>query len=135
MPATKRSWRASILECGDTFLTGDGEEDNFHLWVVVTPANEGEVVTVCVVTAHKRSERLVVLNIGDHPFIRHESVIAYHFSKIRMVSDIEELLGKGIAKKREPVTPELLNRIQAGLVDSDFTPNYVRAFYREVSRN
>jgi hypothetical protein len=81
-----------MLNCGDTFLTGDGEEDNFHLWIVITSANEGEVVTVCVVTAHKRSERLVVLNPGDHPFIQHETVIAYLYSKIRAVPDIEELL-------------------------------------------
>jgi hypothetical protein len=121
-----------MLNCGDTFLTGDGEEDNFHLWIVITPANEGEVVTVCVVTAHKRSERLVVLNQGDHSFIQHESVIAYHYSKIRTVPDIEELLNKGIAKKRDPVSPELLKRIRAGLVESDFTPNGVRAYYSEV---
>ena len=69
-----------MLDCGDTFLTGDGDEDNFHLWVVITPAIEGEVITVCVVTALKRSERLVVLNKGDHPFIQHESVVAYYFS-------------------------------------------------------
>jgi len=121
-----------MLDCGDTFLTGDDDEGNFHLWVIITPVIEGEVVTVCLVTAHRKSERLVVLNQGDHPFVQHESVIAYYFSKIRMVSDIEELLIKGIARKREPVTPDLLRRIQAGLIDSDFTPNNVRAFYREV---
>lgn len=121
-----------MLNCGDTFLTGDGEEDNFHLWVVITPPTEGEVVTVCVVSAHKRSERLVVLNQGDHPFIQHESVIAYLHSKVRSVLDIEEILNKGIAKKRDPFSPELVRRFQAGLLESDFTPNGVRAYYREV---
>lgn len=121
-----------MLSCGDTFLTGDGDEDNFHLWVIVTPANQGEVITVCVVTAHKRSERLVVLNQGDHPFVQHESVIAFRHSRIRSVSDIEELLHAGTAKRRDPVSPQLLARIQAGLVDSDFTPNGVRAYFREV---
>lgn len=33
------------------------------------------------------------------------------------------------AKMREPVSPELLRRIRAGLRDSDFTPNGVRHFY------
>ena len=123
---------ASTLKCGDTFLTGDGNEDNFHLWIVLTSPNEGEVVTVCLVTAHKRSERLVVLNKGDHPFVQHESVIAYGFSQIRSVEDIQELLRSGAAKPRDPVSPELLKKIRAGLVDSDFTPNGVRAYYRLV---
>ena len=125
----------STLNCGDTFLTGDGDEDNFHLWVIITPPQAGEVVTVCIVTAHRRSERLIVLNAGDHPFIKHESVVAYYFSKIRMVEDIEEMLARGLAKKREPVNPELLRRIQTGLLDSDFIPNAVRAYYSSVKTN
>jgi hypothetical protein len=121
-----------MLSCGDAFLTGDGEEENFHLWIVVTPMRGGDVVTACLVTAHKKSERLMVLNRGDHPFIRHESVIAYGFSKIRTVADIEELLKTGVAVKRDSVSPGLLKRIQAGLLDSDFTPNGVRAYYRQA---
>lgn len=121
-----------MLKCGDTFLTGDGDEDNFHLWIIITPPSEGEVVTVCVMTAMKRSERLTVLNKGDHPFIKWESVIGYGFSKIRSVAEIEAAICSGVAKQREPVDGEVLNKAQAGIVDSDFTPNGVRHFYREV---
>jgi hypothetical protein len=121
-----------MLNSGDTFLTGDGDEDNFHLWIIVTPVTEGEVITVCMVTAIKKSERLVVLENGDHPFIKHESVIAYRYSRIRTVEDIEELLEKKQARKKEPTSEALLKRIQAGLMDSDLTPNGVRAYYRSV---
>jgi len=38
----------------------------------------------------------------------------------------------GNAKMREPVSPELLRRIRAGLRDSDFTPNGVRHFYSSL---
>lgn len=121
-----------MLECGDTFLTGDGDEDNFHLWIIVTPPAEGEVVTVCMVTATKKTERLVRLQPGEHPFIKHESAISYGFSKIRIVADIEALLANDLARQKDPMPPDALRRIQAGLVDSDFTPNGVRAFYRFV---
>lgn len=119
-----------MLSCGDTFLTGD--DDNFHLWIIITPPNEGEVVTVCVVTAHKRSERLVVLNKGDHPFIDHESVVAYLYSKIRAVADIEAALVTGAAKKREPIAEPILKRAQSCLIESDFTPNGVRHYFKSV---
>jgi hypothetical protein len=121
-----------MLECRDTFLTGDGDEDGFHLWIVITPPSEGEVVTVCVVTAHRRSERLVVLDDGDHPFIGHESVIAYAHSKIRAVADIEAAFSSRVAKKREPISLELLRKIQSGLADSDFTPNNVRHYFKAI---
>jgi len=121
-----------MLKCGDTFLTGDGDEENFHLWVIVTPPAEGEVVTVCMVTATRKTERLLHLRPGDHPFIKHESAISYGFSKIRMVADIETLLANGSATSKEPMPADVLRRIQAGVVDSGFTPNGVRAFYRAV---
>lgn len=53
-----------MLKCGDTFLTGDGDEDDFHLWIIVPPPSEGEVVTVCMVTTTKKTERLVQLIPG-----------------------------------------------------------------------
>lgn len=121
-----------MLNCGDTFLTGDEDNDIYHLWIVITAPSEGEVVTVSVTTAIKRSERLVVLNPGDHLFVKHESVIAYSYSKIRLVSDIELLISTGNAKRREPVSDALLRRVRAGLLDSDFTPNGVRSFYKSV---
>lgn len=121
-----------MLNCGDTFLTGDEEDLDLHLWIIISPPSEGEVVTVSVTTRRKRSEALVVLHPGDHPFIAHESVIAYSYARIRTVEDIEAALLNGTAKKREPVSEQLLKRAQAGLLDSDFTPNGIRHFFREV---
>jgi hypothetical protein len=120
-----------MLSCGDTFLTGDGSED-LHLWIIITPPTEGEVVTVCMVTAHKKSERLVVLNVGDHPFIKHESIIAYRWSRIRAVDEIETAFLTKAAKQREPMSESLLKKMQNGLLDSEFTPNGVLHYYKSV---
>jgi hypothetical protein len=121
-----------MLNRGDTFLTGDEQEDTLHLWIILTPPSEGEVVTASVTTKRRNSERLVELHPGDHPFIVHDSVIAYSYTRIRTVEEIEIALASGAAKIREPVTPELLRRICSGLLDSDFTPNGVRSFYKDM---
>jgi len=121
-----------MLNCGDTFLAGDDDSDDFHLRIVITPPNQGEVVVVCVVTAHKRSEELVVLNQGDHSFIKHKSVIAYRWSEIRSVADIEGAIENGAAKKREPIRDDILKKAQACLLESAFTPNGVRHYFQAV---
>lgn len=118
-----------MLNCGDTFLTGDNETDDWHLWIIITPPSEGEVITVSVTTRHKKSESLVVLRAGDHPFIKHDSVVAYRYSMIRTVEDIEAAIANGSAKQREPVSAALLSRVQNGLLDSEFTPNGVKHYY------
>jgi hypothetical protein len=121
-----------MFTCGDTFLAGEEDDQDLHLWIIVTPPYQGEVVTVSVTTKRRTSETLVVLPGGCHPFINRDSVISYGYSKIRFVSDIEAAVQNGTAKKREPVSPELLKRVQTGLRDSDFTPNGVRHFYKDV---
>ena len=123
------------MNCGDTFLTGDEEDDDYHLWIIITPPYEDEVVTVSVTTRRKRSETLVVLQAGDHPFLRHESVIPYAFARIRNISDIAAAISNDMAKKRETASKVLLNRAQAGLLESDFTPNGVKSFFKEVMNN
>jgi hypothetical protein len=121
-----------MLNCGDTFLIEDEDGLDRHLWIVITPPTEGEVVIVTVTTQRKRSETLVVLRKGDHPFIVHDSVIAYAYSRIRAVDDIESAIENGTAKQREPVSEAVLKKVRAGLIDSDFTPNGVRSYYKDV---
>jgi hypothetical protein len=69
-----------MLSCGDTFLTGDEEDEDLHLWIIISPPKEGEVVTVSVTTRRSKSEALVVLAPGDHPFVKHQSVCLQLFS-------------------------------------------------------
>lgn len=123
-----------MLSCGDTFLAGnDDHDEDFHLRIIITPPNEGEVVVVCVVSAHKRSEQLVVLNDDkDHSFIKHKSVIAYRWSEIRAVADIETAIQNGTAKKREPIRTDILKKAQDCLLESIFTPNGVRQYFKQV---
>lgn len=90
------------------------------------------MAVVSVTTRIRTSETLVVLQPGDHPFIRHESVIGYRYSDIMTLTKIENIIATGRAKRREPITEALLGRIRAGLLESDFTPNGVRQFVKAV---
>jgi hypothetical protein len=74
------------------------------------------------------------LRPGDHPFIVRDSVIAYSYARIRTVEEIEVAVASSAAKLREPVSPELLTRVCNGLMDSDFTPNGVRHFYKSIQK-
>jgi len=119
-----------MLACGDTFLIEDEDGPESHLWIVITPPSEGEVVIVSVTSSRKKSETLVTLNKGDHPFIEHDSVIAYRYSRIVTTESIETAIRNGTARRREAVSAKLLKRAQEGLLESDFTPHGIKALYR-----
>lgn len=122
-----------MLKCGDTFLIEDEDGPECHLWIVITPPSEGEVVIVSITTKRQRSETLVVLKKGDHRFIDRDSVIAYHHSKVVTVESIETALRNGTAKRHDPASSKLLQRAKAGLLESDFTPNGVRSLYKTLT--
>lgn len=117
------------MVCGDTFYAGDTGDDEPHLNIIITPPEAGEVITVPVTTKRKNSEALVQLAVGDHPFIKWQSVISYFYARIRAVEEIEEALRCGEAIQKDPVNADLLKKIRMGLRDSDFTPNGVRHYY------
>jgi mRNA-degrading endonuclease toxin of MazEF toxin-antitoxin module len=119
-----------MLTCGDTFLIEDVDGPECHLWIVITPPGEDEVVIVSVTTKRQKSETLVILKKGDHPFIEHDSVIAYKYSKVVTVESIETALKNGTAKRHQPASDSLLKRAQQGLLESDFTSHGVRSLFR-----
>ena len=111
-------------------MLDDDDAAKEHLHVVLTnPTPEGEVVTVAICTRQRWSETLVCLEAGDHPFIRHASIVAYRFARMRKCAAIELALARGQARSREKVSSQLLKRMQQALVDSDFVSNEVRAFF------
>ena len=122
-----------MLGCGDCFLAGEDEDEKLHLRIVVTPPTpDGCVVTASVTTRRRHSETLLILQPGDHPFIRHESTVSYRYSELAWVHEIEAAIASGNARRREPISAHLLKRVQDGLLDSDFTPNGVRQFAKEI---
>jgi hypothetical protein len=123
-----------MIHCGDTFFLEDEDGYDSHLWIVVTPPKDGEVAIVCVTSERIHSETTVRLKVGDHPFLRHASVISYRHSRVTTVEEIEKNVKNGIAKSLAPASDALVKRAQSGLVDSDFTPNGVRYYYRNTMR-
>ena len=121
-----------MIICGNAFLTEDEDGYNCHLRIVITPPRYGEVVTVSITTERARSEMLVRLKKGDHPFIEHDSVISYAYSTVTTVEEIETAVKSGTAIPRPDASAKLVQRAQDGLIESDRTPNWVKQRYREI---
>jgi hypothetical protein len=116
---------------GDTFLFCDKDDEEAHLNIVITePTSTGEVITVAVTTRHKKSDAMVPLEVGDHPYIKHPSVLTFAYAKIRTITAIEKVIENGDAKKCEPMDEKFLRRARSALTESEFTPYEVVEFYR-----
>jgi hypothetical protein len=123
-----------VLSCGDTFLMPKSSRATEHLWVVITQPEPGASLAVCVsiTTRRSNSELTVILYPGDHPFIRHESVVHYADAQILDLDHVQRALDAHISgivcTQHQPCNQALLMRIQQGLLISKLVPNNVKAF-------
>ncbi len=104
-----------------------------HLWILVTDPVGEPLQTIIVAVSTKRfyKDSTVVLNRGAHPWVRHESVIFYDHALIPEVHHLNEAVRRRIAERHQPCTPDLLRRVQDGLLSSPRTPKRVKRFYKD----
>lgn len=101
-----------------------------HLYIVLThPDGEPEKIVIVNLTSYRRgSDTTVVLEPGDHPYIRHKTVVNYKDARIAPVEPIERLLWRQDYELLEDFDAGLVGQLQQGLMDSPFTPNRVKTY-------
>jgi hypothetical protein len=120
---------------GDTFMIEDDHGTCEHLHVVLTePSLAGEVITASISTRRRWSEALIFIQVGEHPWIRAESIVPYRYASIRPCKGIEAALADGTARVKEPASDALVKKMCGGLIESTFTHPDVTAFYKAVSK-
>jgi hypothetical protein len=62
------------------------------------------------------------LNVGEHPFLKWNSVIDYAYARITPISNLEYCLKTNTIKKDSPVSGQLLKKIQDGALASPSIP-------------
>lgn len=105
----------------------------WHLFFVVTdPDPTTKVVTVMLVTERPHTDHTCILDVGDHPFVRHRSSVDYGTARFAPVRKLEEAVRRARASFDADLSDDLLERVRAGLLASGRTPNDVAAHVRAV---
>lgn len=121
----------SIVRAGSTLLLAEPPLNKPHLWVVLTdPDSEGRVVAVMLRTATRFTDETLMLQPGDHPFVRHETSVHYSTARWFAVPALDDAMKRGRCHMRDEVSPELLARCCDGLLRSPFTVHAVAEFCR-----
>ena len=111
------------LKVSDTFfMSGTGGVANpagAHLMVCVGMTLDGGALIVPIVSRHDYSDTSCLIEVGDHPFIKHPSCAAYDFVRKISLASINADIASGMIKTRESVSAEVLTRLQVGIVTSD----------------
>ena len=121
------------LQCGDTFLMPKTSDAIEHLWIIVAEIDPATRKAICVNVTSERydSDKTCQLVKGEHRFVTHASVIYYKDAREQDLSLVETAINSGIKKfvctAHDRCTPEVLKRVQQGLIDSKQTPKGIKA--------
>ena len=80
-----------VVSAGETYKLRKPGDDTPHLWAVITnPDQDDNVVIVNLTTRQPHSDDTVVLSRGEHPFVRHETVISYQDARLVKTSALTQ---------------------------------------------
>ena len=100
-----------------------------HLWIVLTePDEELNVVIVNLTTRRSGSDTTVILNQGDHPFIRHPTVVHYSDARKAPAKALQQIANRPEYDYHDDLEDEILERIKEGLFQSQETKPAIRDY-------
>lgn len=110
------------MNLGETFLNFDFGD---HLWMVLShPDAEGRIA-IANLTTHGRSPicqmgGCVVVTVGEHSWVKRESCVYYRKADLTPTEPLDRFKETGTLDQSDPLSPELLRRIQHGALQSRF---------------
>ena len=121
------------MNAGDTLHIANPGSTQKHLYVALTdPDSGGRLVIANVTSQGHGKDQSCVLNVGDHPFIKRESVINYADALIPREADLREAVQTGIAQSDAAVSPRVLAKIQAGALASPHAESDIKAAVKKA---
>lgn len=115
------------IQPGNTFLD---TSDTPHLWIVVAgPDAASRVILLSFTSVKGRDDRTTVRDVGEHPFLTRQSVIAYKYPMYVEIIEFEQLIAHGSFVCREDCSPALLKRVAAGILKSQSMPTGIANAY------
>lgn len=117
--------------CGCSFYIGG------HLWLVVAelPNSPIQLVIVNLTTRKSESDTTVILKTGDHPFVKHETVINYSDARLISKPDLITRIEEKFFATDQIFADEILRIIQQGLLNSPYTPKGIKESCRSRFAN
>lgn len=107
------------MKAGETFHARSPSSSRTHLYIAITdPDPNGQFVIANVTSQSPSKDQSCVIDVGDHPFIRQESVINYAEALITNENAVQAGARGGVLKYDAAVTPGALAKIQAGALAS-----------------
>lgn len=105
-----------------------------HLFVIITDtcdAGQNLIVPVCSIKSYRTHDATCTLHVGDHPFVKHPSYIAYELMTRHSSPELIDKVRTGVMTYKGVLRSEIFARVCAGVEISDDAEPIYQAYYRQ----
>lgn len=118
------------MDAGDTFtFVEKGVDSHRHLWAVISDPliDVADPVVIVSFTTYRRGKGpTCLLNVGDHPFIKHPTMVDYSRAIDVSNAGLDGCANAAKLLLQESLQPHVLDRIRQGAAASPFIPEGCR---------
>lgn len=106
------------MNAGDTFFFQ--RPVDIHLWVIISDPNKNadKIVAVHFSSWEDRHDQSCILDAGEHPFIKHKSVVSYDRAQVLSANAIQRMMNAGHITSHAPISVQLLKKIRECMAGS-----------------
>ena len=123
-----------------TILVPTGSENHLH-FICCDPVYYPQLSKECVLAVNISSvndgteyDKTCVLDVGDHPFVRHASYVYYRKSEVFGVNSISRNVAEGNFIVHQPCSEVTFNRILKGFEVSEEVRFKIKKFYNKYCK-
>lgn len=109
-----------MISVGQTFLVPSGKSGAHLFFIILGPVDieysqkqQFLYVNVTTIRENLPYDDACIIRVGEHPFITHESYIAYRHARLDSMRDLEKVCGT-VWRQYANCSEQLLNRIREG---------------------
>ena len=104
------------FHAGQTYLIEIPNPSNKHLFIIILEPNpkSGQTIILPIDSNNFDNAPTVELKPGDHAFVKVPSFVSYPFARIVTTSYLENLINKGKAEPKEPISKVVSSKISIG---------------------
>jgi hypothetical protein len=113
------------LKPGDTFILPDAFGK--HLNVVLAVLDDGSIIHGHFTSLTRHSDKTCINRPGEHSFVVRDTTVRYDQAQVCFAGPQLDALERLIERKFEPLSKQLLARIKQGALDSQQTPDKIKA--------
>jgi hypothetical protein len=123
-----------VCRCGESLFLKKIGATKDHLYIIITEPMgvPPETVIVNITTKQADSDTTVILSVGDHPYLKHDSVISYADATKAPAEKLEDAVNCGFFDSSNKFEESIVKKIQEGLLKSKRTPKDIKKYCREL---